>query len=125
MNEFDLVFVSISCNVLFLALWFKSNAVYEYLKVFRFDKVKFLDEAFGLSEYDDFLIKFKSNISYAEYTQVINDNFFGRFVSCPLCLSFWIQWPVILLSTKCFPICVISSVMIYNLYFILQKHGTN
>ena len=77
MNEFDLVFISISCNVLFLALWFKSNAVYEYLKVFRFDKVKFLDESFGLTEYDNFLKEFKTNISYAEYTQVINDNFFG------------------------------------------------
>tara|TARA_B100000287_G_scaffold108340_2_gene100603 strand:- start:1491 stop:1868 length:378 start_codon:yes stop_codon:yes gene_type:complete len=125
MNEFDLVFVFVSCNVLFLALWFKSNAVYEYLKVFRFDKVKFLDEAFGLSEYEYFLKRFKSNISYAEYTQVINDNFFGRFVSCPLCLSFWIQSPIILLDIKYFPMCVISSVMIYSLYCILQKHGTN
>lgn len=125
MNELDLILIFISSNVLFLVVWLKSNAVYEYLKLFRFDKIKFLDEAFGLSEYEFFLKRFKTEITYAEYTEIINNNFFGRLVSCPLCLSFWFQIPTLAISVKLFPASILLSVMIYYFYCILQKNGSN
>tara|TARA_B100000287_G_scaffold331427_1_gene316273 strand:- start:110 stop:487 length:378 start_codon:yes stop_codon:yes gene_type:complete len=124
MSDLYLILILSSYNVLFLIVWFQTNAVYEYLKVLKFNKVKFLDESFGVTEYEEFLRISKKEVLYSEYTEIINDNFFGRLTACPVCISFWIQFPLCFLSPAVFPASVLSTLMIYNLYLILQKNGS-
>jgi hypothetical protein len=113
-----------SYNALFLIIWLHTNAIYEYLKLLRFDKIKFLDESFGITEYEEFLRLSKKNVLYSEYTEIVNDNFFGRLITCPVCMSFWIQLPLFFLNPAIFAPSLLFALMLYNLYLTLQKNGS-
>ena len=96
-----------------LIMWFDTHALYEYIKLFRLQKI------FGLAEYEERLSKFGMYLH--EYLISKDDNFLFRLLSCPICLSVWIN---LILSVICH-----QSVLIFFgaqyvsliLYFLFKK----
>jgi hypothetical protein len=67
--------------VFVLVVWFKTDAVFEYLNLFG------LGGLFG----DYRKHKEKFGVSLPEYLLVKKDCFFSRLLECPMCLSVWLN----------------------------------
>lgn len=66
-----------------LIMWFNTHAAYEYIKLFRLQKV------LGLEEYEQKLEKY--GMYLYEYLTSKDDNFVFRLFACPICFSVWIN----------------------------------
>jgi len=93
-------------NVLFLLIWFKTEAFLEYskllglTKLFRIDKFeKLKSEDFELT-YHSFL---KKHVASGKYSR-----FFFNLITCPICLMCW----------SCVPVLYLHGIGIYSLYVV-------
>ena len=69
---------------LVMIVWLKTEAFYEYCKLFGFKKV------FYIEEYSIFA-EATPEMGYIEYLQIEYDCFFVRLISCPICLGIWLN----------------------------------
>ncbi|MAH50823.1 hypothetical protein CMI37_33705 [Candidatus Pacearchaeota archaeon] len=67
-----------------LLIWLQTEAFYEYCKLLGFKKI------FKIKDYEDFL-ELSEGVSYIEYLNIKYDSFFTRLISCPICLTVWLQ----------------------------------
>ena len=108
---------------LVLIIWLKTNAFYEYIKVLKLDKIRVIKELFSLEEYENFVNQAKVSVNYSEFLSITNDDFFAKLVSCPICLTFWMSVAVVFIMPLYFPLVVILTLFIYNIYLILEKYA--
>lgn len=108
---------------LVLIIWLKTNAFYEYIKVLKLDKIRIIKELFSLEEYENFVNQAKVSVNYSEFLSITNDDFFAKLVSCPICLTFWMSVAVVFIMPLYFPLVVILTLFIYNIYLILEKYA--
>lgn len=109
-----------SFTTIALFIWFKTNAFLEYLRL--------IDKAAGLitKEKNEIIVDFDKqhelspSIMFADYLNLKYDNFFGRLLSCPICLGVWINLTA---TVTFFPIEYFfpSLVISYFIYFKLTK----
>ena len=103
----------ISCVLLFLILWFKTDAFVEYVKLFRLSKLFKLDD-FENKKHEDF------ELTYHSYLRQYHNNFFTRLITCPICLSVWLCLPTIVytfnIGIYCFHVLIVLSI-----YYLLSK----
>ena len=79
-------FITLTAIVTILFVWFKTDAFYEYVKLFG---IRFLIEGFE---------QVSANITYPQYlfinrSKITNNKaliFVIKLITCPLCLSFWL-----------------------------------
>ena len=105
---FELAFFSTFITV-GLLIWFKSNAIVEYLDVLG------LDIAFGVREYKKASTEVSYHMSYTDFLLLKYNSFFVRLITCPLCLSVWVS--VIISSFTnwyYFPFLVIAPLVMYK-----------
>lgn len=81
---FDIAFFSALITVILL-VWFRSNALVEYLEVLG------LDIAFGAREYKKASSEVSYQMRYTDFLLLKYNSFFIRLITCPLCLSVWIS----------------------------------
>ena len=84
MEEFNYHLEYIFLVSLVMLVWFKTDAFYEYCKLFGFKKL------FYTEEYSIFA-EASPEINYLEYLQVQYDCFFIRLISCPICSAIWLN----------------------------------
>ena len=89
-----------------LIIWFETDAAYEYIRLFRLNKI------FGLEKYEN---SYNAGIKLPDYLPIHRNNFITRLLSCPICLCIWINiiilfffWQLLL-----FFFCVILSLVIF------------
>ena len=70
-----------------LFVWFKTNFLYEYAKLFKLNKSKLIQE------YESFIKV--TQLNFSEFLGFKN-TFFFKLVSCPLCLNFWFNLSLVL-----------------------------
>ena len=94
-----------------LFIWFKTNFLYEYVKLFKLNKLKLIQE------YEAF-IKI-SQLNFSEFLGFKN-SFFFKLISCPLCLNFWLNLSLIFFFE--FPLYYIGLLYIISIteYMILS-----
>lgn len=108
-----------SLSAFALFVWFKTNFFYEYVKLFKLNKSKLIQE------YEAF-IKI-TRLNFSEFLGFKN-NFFFKLVSCPLCLNFWFNLCMILFFK--FPLYYIGllyiiSIMEYMILSLMRKYEQN
>ena len=94
-----------------LFLWFKTNFLYEYAKLFKLNKLKLI------KEYEAFIKV--THLNFSEFLGFKN-SFLFKLVSCPLCLNFWVNLFLILFFE--FPLYYIGLLYIISImeYMILS-----
>ena len=99
---------------LILLIWFETEALLEYAKVFRLNKL------FKINEYEKCLNEnLEDDVSYPDFLASEYNNFFTRLISCPICLGFWVTLCVAFyLNIELFPVINILSML---LYFLTKK----
>lgn len=105
---FEIAFFSAVVSVILL-VWFRSDALAEYLEVLG------LDIAFGVREYRKASSEVSYHMRYTDFLLLKYNSFFIRLITCPLCLSVWIS--VIISATRgweLFPFLVVLPLIIYN-----------
>ena len=105
---FEVAFFSSLVSVILL-VWFKSDALAEYLEVLG------LDIAFGVREYRKASSEVSYHMRYTDFILLKYNSFFIRLITCPLCLSIWIS--VIISAARgleLFPFLVVIPLTIYN-----------
>lgn len=107
--------------VLLLIVWFKTEAFIIYSKVFK------LDTIFHINDWETYKTTQDCSVSYIQYLKItyktnFYKNFFISLISCPICLSFWICLPSILLfGVIYYPIIIISTLITYYLLVLLMQ----
>jgi hypothetical protein len=76
-----LLFSLIFLNSTILFLLFNTNFVYEYITLFKLNKIKIFQE------YSDYI--YKNNFIYFIPFLSFRNIFIYKLISCPLCLNFW------------------------------------
>jgi hypothetical protein len=105
---FEIAFFSAVVSVILL-VWFRSDALAEYLEVLG------LDIAFGVREYRKASSEVSYHMRYTDFLLLKYNSFFIRLITCPLCLSVWVS--VIISATRgweLFPFLVVLPLIIYN-----------
>ena len=105
---FEVAFFSSFISVILL-VWFRSDALAEYLEVLG------LDIAFGVREYRKASSEVSYHMRYTDFILLKYNSFFVRLITCPLCLSVWIS--VIISAARglgLFPFLVVIPLAIYN-----------
>ena len=99
---------------LILLIWFETDALLEYVKIFRLNKL------FKINEYEKCLNEnLEDDVSYPDFLASEYNNFFTRLISCPICLGFWVTLCVAFyLNIELFPVINILSML---LYFLTKK----
>ena len=73
-------------NCFILNVWFNTNAFYEYCKYFRVGSI-----CFWIVDYEK-KKELAPSLTYNSYLNVtFSDSFFIKLITCPICLSFWIN----------------------------------
>lgn len=75
-------------NILLLIIWFNTNAILEYVKIFKLSKLFRLDD-FENKQSEDF------ELDYHRYLLKFHNCFFVRLITCPICLTMWFCIPII------------------------------
>ncbi len=82
---------AVSFNCSFFIVWFQTDFLVEYLKIFKINKLKFIDNFFCLSEYEKKLEEDLEVLTYTDYLQkYMNTPSLGKMLGCPYCLGFWL-----------------------------------
>lgn len=102
-----------------LFIWFKTNVVYEYARLFKLNNIKIF------KEYEEFI-----KITYLDFAEFLGmkSNFICKLVSCPLCLNFWLN--ILLLFIFKFEwqyigLLYIISIIEYMIVNIIKKYDQN
>lgn len=105
---FEIAFFSAVVSVILL-VWFRSDALAEYLEVLG------LDIAFGVREYRKASSEVSYHMRYTDFLLLKYNSFFIRLITCPLCLSMWISVIISAATNWCyFPFLVVLPLIIYN-----------
>lgn len=101
-------------GALILLVWFETDALLEYAKVF------YLNKLFKINEYEKCINEnLEEDMSYSDFLVSDYNNFFTRLLSCPICLGFWITLSIsFYLNIELFPVINILSML---LYFVTKK----
>lgn len=115
----DLILAS-SLSAFGLFIWFKTNFLYEYAKLFKLNKFKLIQE------YESFIKV--TQLNFSEFLGFKN-GFLYKLISCPLCLNFWLNLFLIFLfgfSLYYIGLLYIISIIEYMiLSLILSKYEHN
>lgn len=76
--------LAISYIVSCLVVWFDTEALVEYAKLFR------LEGLFDSKDYEDGRLKGKWS-DYPEFLRISSPSFLTRLISCPICAGFWLS----------------------------------
>lgn len=95
-----------------LLVWFETNAIVEYLRLWGFKKY-FKIEEFGNSTLS----------SYPTYLIVTYPNFFTKLLNCPICVGFWLNigCSVFVPNFDLFFINFYLSLVLYYVFNLIKK----
>ena len=114
-----------------LLVWLKTDAFYEYCKIFGFKKLFKIEEYSVFAEGPEKFLglgletKTGTDLSYLEYLRVEYDSFLMRLLSCPICLGTWLNI-ILCLALKDFSFFFVKLWFVFILYFTmvwLMKKG--
>lgn len=93
-----------------LYIWFHTDALIEYSKLFKIEKSMNIDKWESYREINP-------RIGYLEYIRLKHSNFFIRLISCKSCLCFWVTLLICFIfgDILILPAVYIISYVIYNL----------
>lgn len=99
-----------------LFVWFKTNFLYEYSKIFKLNKIRIF------KEYEEFI-----KITYLSFSEFLGmkNKFLYKLLSCPFCLNFWLVLAVIYLfkfSLVYLGLIYIISIAEYMLLNVIHKY---
>jgi hypothetical protein len=102
-----------------LNIWFNSNAFVEYVNFFN------VGFCFHTYEYQE---KQKENpqLTYINYLKIYHDSFYVRLITCPLCLSIWLNLSVCLIFinfSSFFFNAWLSLFLFYTLSIFIKKYN--
>lgn len=97
-----------------LLVWFKTNAFCEYLDYFNLGFYFYTSDYKKKSESNEVLL------SYPVYLSIYHCSFFTRLLSCPICVSVWLNFLIL------FPLGKLNCFFVYwwlslVLYFLIIK----
>jgi len=95
---FKYVFATAFCCSFFI-VWFKTDFLVDYLKIFKLNKLKSVREFFLLEEYelakkDEVLRQVSPILNYSDflaYSMPEDEPSLGKLLSCKYCLGFWLS----------------------------------
>lgn len=95
---------------LLLILWFKTESIIEYSRIFGFD---------WLTHHKDYDSKKKNDafLSYHAYLRQHHNCFFVRLITCPICFSIWVCLILMILGGKIiiFPIGFFGGLILFGI----------
>lgn len=99
---------SIFIGVIFLIVWFHTEAIIEYGKLFRLSKPMKIND-FETAQNIDFTLE------YLPWLKSAYPNFFTKLINCPWCIGFWFSLTVSLFfyTIYIFPVIYITTLVIY------------
>jgi len=102
-----------------LFVWFKTNFIYEYAKLFKLNRLKIF------REYEDFI-----KVTYLYFTEFLGmkDKFLYNLLSCPFCFNFWLILSLVLIfkiSLLYIGLLYIISIVEYMILNLLYKYEKN
>lgn len=102
--------------VVLMYIWFDTNALVEWVKLFKLNKV------FNYKEYEEYLLKVNFPLSYLEWVAFKYNNFFTKLFTCPICLSVWINILVTIVLYKKFALLLtgVNIFLTWMIYHILK-----
>lgn len=97
-------------------VWFKTNAVVEYGRLFKLNKILYLDE------YEEYVREDYSSGDYISFLTMRKDCFITRLITCPFCLGIWYSFFISLaIGLVYFCLLYLLSLVIY---FIIVRMAT-
>ena len=95
---FKYIFATAFCCSFFI-VWFKTDFLIDYLKIFKLNKIKPIREFFLLEEYelakkDETLGELALILNYSDflaYSMPADEPSLGKLLSCKYCLGFWLS----------------------------------
>lgn len=102
-----------------LNVWFNSNAFVEYSRYFN------LGFYFYTYDYEKKLEQ-NPDLTYIDYLRVYHDSFYIRLITCPLCLSIWLNVLTCLFFTNFslfFLNAWLSLILFYSLSIFIKKYN--
>jgi hypothetical protein len=120
-NDFIEILRYSSVNVFICIVLFHTNVIYEYFKY-----SKFISKILRITDYIQYQeLTGDKDILYISYLATIYNNFFIKLITCPLCLGFWINLILSIISGDIFNIFIyyVTSVTIYSLFKLI--YGNN
>ena len=105
-----LVYSFLSASILFFM--YETEAFVEYVKLFRLNKL------FEIDKYEKYLDKFGG--SYWEYLPFENPSFLRKLVSCPLCVSFWLNLGMLYFYNPNIPMFIVNLWLTLFLFLTLK-----
>lgn len=103
--------ISVICLItLILLIWFKSDAVLVYSKLFH------LQNFFKINEYEEFKNTQDATVSYHLFLRSkYQKSFWVKLITCPICLAIWISFPVFFFVWWLYPQICLGSILLYYL----------
>jgi hypothetical protein len=98
-----------------LFIWFETDAIVEYSKLFRLQKF------FKVDKFENYKKEFNPSINYHSYIRQKHETFITKLITCVPCFNFWIVILICLVFNKFifFPVLFLSSYLIHK---ILKKY---
>ena len=106
-----LVYSFLIASILFFV--YETDAFVEYVKLFRLNKLLEVDK------YENYVEKFSGG-SYWEYLTFERPSFLRKLVSCPLCVSFWLNLGALYFYTPNLPMLIVNIWLTLFLFLILK-----
>lgn len=107
----------ITTNVICLILFFNTDVLVEYGRIFKLIKKWLKIDQFDEAYKNDF------ELTYRQYLRINHNCFFVRLITCPICLSFWlcIIGCIICGIITSLPIVYLLSIFLYYLFVKIQR----
>jgi len=108
MDLLNKIFIEVFSSIFCLTILFKTEAIVEYSKLFRIDK---------LLKVDKYLIYKNTNpdMDFMTFLLIKYPNFITKLMSCPFCINFWIVLALSILMNSIIylPMVYILSIVVY------------
>ncbi|MAH47963.1 hypothetical protein CMI37_19230 [Candidatus Pacearchaeota archaeon] len=105
-----------SCGL--LILWFDTNFLIDYLKLFRLTRFTYIEE------YEKELFD-NPDIKFFDFVLIKEPNFLNKLLACPLCLGFWLSAFCCILATKSILLIFSCYPLTLFLYYIFKRCQKN
>ena len=101
---------------LFLLVWFKTDAFIIYSKLFKLNKL------FYINEWKEFKNTKDISVTYHQFLKIKNpDSFFIKLITCPICFAIWLSFPAIYFNIYTYPfVCVMSLIIYYGTVKLME-----